>query len=133
MQLGCNLKKKIEILKNVLINIGYFYVDQYKDQYKYEEELKDSVNIHELCIEVYNTVRKLEITNIDYKKSFGKHKIHIHLGKPGLLLGLRGRNIKLLEKYLSIEIFNSQEVKIYCEEDRIYDYLFSFLSLEGDN
>ena len=86
-----------EQVKEVAARIGQFYLDKNKGDYKVTEN-----EITDLCI-----------ASIDMANS----EVTIVTGRPGLLIGSRGKNIEALEKYLNMRI------KIVEDVDPLWAYL----------
>jgi transcription antitermination factor NusA-like protein len=86
-----------EEVKNVARKIGQFYLE--KNNQNYELTEKDIDNLR---------ISKIEIVD---------DKIAITTAAPGRLIGMRGKNILLLQEYLG------QKVKIIEEMDPLFVYL----------
>lgn len=80
--------------------IGNYYFQKNKRDRK-----KTIDEINNLLIE------KIELINDD---------VHITLGRPGLLIGCKGRNIEDLEKHIC------KKIKIFERKEHIVDHLLSF-------
>jgi ribosomal protein S3 len=107
---GLNIKRNIDqkatrVQQELAVKIGYFYLEKNKGDYE----------------KTYKEIRELEISKISKHKNI----ILITLGRPGLLVGCHGKNIKNLQDYLKKEYSKTDlNVVIHVKEDKVLNWLY---------
>jgi len=102
-----HLTKKINQVteqRQAASRIGYFYVSLTQGDYK----------------KAWEWLHDLDISNILYNKR--KQSIIITLGRPGLLIGYKGKNIEALQKFLNKEY--GCPISIKLKEEKILSALY---------
>jgi len=104
-------KEKQDYEINIISSIGYFYF------FKNKKEVK-----RELFEAAYKEIKELGITDIKFFKR--RKVVEITLSRPGVLIGVKGKNIKELEEWISKNI--SMDIKIFIKEEKKLQYLYNF-------
>ncbi|MCK4800363.1 MAG: 30S ribosomal protein S3 [Anaerolineales bacterium] len=76
---------------------------------QYVEHLQEDLAIREL---IHNEAERAGVSKIEIERFPGKVKISIHTSKPGVLIGRKGANVKIMRKSLEELVGKSIDVDI---------------------
>jgi hypothetical protein len=117
-------------LASVVGFVVWDFVSETKRERKYKEtfiKILRNINIadHETLIKDEQVDGIRSIYNIEMKPDYKKNEYYliIHTLRPGILIGLRGTNIKKLQKFLAYDF--GYEPRIEFEEPTIFKNIYS--------
>jgi hypothetical protein len=105
--------------------IGWFYAGKQEHGIDINDALaRGNREIAQMC--VTNVAMIPKGTPLEDKKGLTQeHTLIISLGRPGVLIGEKGKNIDALADHMSKHF--KEKVAIKISEDRLYDYLYPYI------